>query len=127
MSEDEREIRALVATWMEETCAGNHERVLGLMSDEAVFLVPGAEPFGKAAFGAASQAMQGVVFEGTNEIHELEILGEVALLRSYIEVAVTPPGAATRRQAGYTLTVLRKEDDGRWRLYRDANLLTPRS
>jgi len=28
------------------------------------------------------------------------------------------------RRAGYTLTILRKGPDGRWRLARDANLLT---
>ncbi|TIP77049.1 MAG: DUF4440 domain-containing protein, partial [Mesorhizobium sp.] len=28
------------------------------------------------------------------------------------------------RQSGYTLTLLRKEADGEWRLARDANLLT---
>jgi len=27
------------------------------------------------------------------------------------------------RRSGYTLTILRKERDGRWRLARDANLL----
>ncbi|HXF53352.1 MAG TPA: hypothetical protein VNK52_04440 [Hyphomicrobiaceae bacterium] len=31
------------------------------------------------------------------------------------------------RRAGYTLTILRKERDGRWRLVRDANLLAPQS
>ena len=29
------------------------------------------------------------------------------------------------RRSGYTLTLLRKEPDGRWVLFRDANLLTP--
>jgi len=28
------------------------------------------------------------------------------------------------RRSGYTLTILRKEADGKWRLARDANLLT---
>jgi len=28
------------------------------------------------------------------------------------------------RRSGYTLTILRKEPDGRWRLARDANMLT---
>jgi len=37
---------------------------------------------------------------------------------------MTPPGGEAVRRAGYTLTLLRKEADGRWRLARDANLLT---
>ena len=38
---------------------------------------------------------------------------------------MTPPGGKPMRRAGYTLTILRKEADGRWLLARDANLLTP--
>jgi ketosteroid isomerase-like protein len=37
---------------------------------------------------------------------------------------MTPPGGAPLRRAGPTLTILRKEADGRWRLARDANLMT---
>ena len=40
-------------------------------------------------------------------------------------MTVSPPdGAKPVRRSGYTLTILRKERDGRWRLARDANLLT---
>ena len=35
-----------------------------------------------------------------------------------------PTEAEAVRRAGYTLTLLRKEADGQWRLARDANLLT---
>jgi ketosteroid isomerase-like protein len=37
---------------------------------------------------------------------------------------VTPPGGDPQHRAGDTLTILRKEADGRWRLARDANLLS---
>ena len=38
---------------------------------------------------------------------------------------VTPPGGqAMAPRAGYTMTILRKQDDGRWVVTRDANLLT---
>jgi ketosteroid isomerase-like protein len=39
-------------------------------------------------------------------------------------MTITPPGGAPMRRAGYTLTILRKGSDGRWRLARDANLLS---
>ncbi|MFL5195864.1 MAG: YybH family protein, partial [Microvirga sp.] len=57
-------------------------------------------------------------------IRELRILGDWAFMRNRIEIAVTPPGGDPQRRAGDTLTILRKEADGRWRLARDANLLT---
>ena len=47
-----------------------------------------------------------------------------AYLRNYIALTITPPDGAPMRRAGYTLTVLRKGQDGRWRLARDANLLS---
>jgi uncharacterized protein (TIGR02246 family) len=125
MTEDERAIRDLVATWMEASRAGDVETVLNLMADDVVFMVPGREPFGKEAFAAAAQSMKDVGMEGTSDIRELRVLGDWAWLRSYIEVTVTPPGGAKPvRRAGYTLTILRKEPDGRWVLARDANLLT---
>jgi uncharacterized protein (TIGR02246 family) len=127
MSEDERAIRDLVATWLTATEAGDLQTVLGLMTDDVVFMVPGREPFGKEQFAAAAAGMQGVRIEGTSDIRELRILGNWAYLRSHLQVATTPPGGSAVRRSGYTLTILRKGDDGKWRLARDANLLTPQA
>ena len=124
MSDDERAIRDLIATWMSASQAGDTDTVLSLMTDDVGFMVPGKEPFGKAAFAAASQDMKDVRIEGTSEIREVEVLGDWAYLRGHLQVAVTTPAGNTVRRAGYTLTILRKEPDGKWRLARDANLLT---
>ena len=127
MTDDERAIRDLIATWMSASQAGDTDTVLSLMTDDVVFMVPGQEPFGKAAFAAASQDMQGARIEGTSEIRELQVLGDWAYLRGHLRISVTPPGGTTVQRAGYTLTILRKEADGKWRLARDANLLTPQT
>lgn len=124
MSPDERAIRDLVDTWMKASRAGDTETVLGLMSDDVVFMVPGREPFGKQTFAANSRSMDGVRLEGTADIRELEVLGDWAWLRNFIEITITPPGGAPARRSGFTLTILRKEPDGRWVLARDANLVT---
>lgn len=125
VEEDERAIRELVSMWMFASKAGDTATVLGLMTDDVVFMIPGQKPFGKEAFAAASDAMKDMRIDGTSEIQEIRVLGDWAYVRNYIEVAVTPPGqAAARRRSGYTLTILRKEADGKWRLARDANLLT---
>src|SRR5919198_3366731 len=125
MTEDERAIHELVATWMSASQAGDVKTVLGLMADDAFFMVPGREPFGKEAFAAASEAMKGVRMEGSSEIRELRILGDWAYLRAHIAVTLTPPGGEPVRRSGHTLTLVRKGPDGRWRLFRDANLLAP--
>jgi len=127
MSDDERASRELVARWMAASQAGDTQTVLGLMTDDVVFMVPGREPFGKQEFAAASQGMQEVRIEGRSDIRELQVLGDWAYLRSYLEVSVTPPAGNTVRRAGYTLTILRKQPGGRWLLARDANLLNPQT
>ena len=123
MTDDERAIRELVATWMAVSQAGDVATVLGLIADDVVFMVPGREPFGKEAFAAASQAMKDMRLEGSYDIREIEVLGDWAYLRNYITMTITPPGGEPVRRAGYTLSILRKQSDGKWVLARDANLV----
>ena len=120
---DERAIRQLVATWMAASQTGDTAKVLSLMADDVIFQVPGREPFGKEAFANMSQGMKGVRMEGTSDIRELRVLGDWAYLRNHITITVTPPGGKPMKRAGYTLTILRKQN-GQWLLSRDANLLT---
>jgi uncharacterized protein (TIGR02246 family) len=127
MSDDERAIREVIATWMRASAAGDVAAVLELMTDDVVFLVPGQEPFGKEAFAAASNAMKGAALEGKSDPREIEVLGDWEYARSYLEIAMTPAGGTTVRRKGFTLSIFRKGGDGRWRLARDANLLTPTS
>ena len=125
MTGNEQAIRDLVSQWFTAGKAGDLETVLGLMADDVLFLVPGKEPFGKREFAASSTAMKGVRIDGVSEIVELEVLGGRAWMRCRLEVRMTPPGGAPMVRSGYTLTVLRKDPDGRWVILRDANLLGP--
>jgi uncharacterized protein (TIGR02246 family) len=124
MNDDERAIRNVVETWMTASKRGDVTTVLDLMADDVLFMVPGQKPFGKDAFAAASRGMKDVAIDGKSDIQEIRILGDWAYLRNYLEVTVTPPGGQPVRRSGYTLSILRKEADGQWRLTRDANLLT---
>jgi uncharacterized protein (TIGR02246 family) len=63
MSDDERDIRELIATWMESSMAGDVDAVLSLMTADVVLLVAGQEPFGREAFAATSNAMRGARLE----------------------------------------------------------------
>ena len=55
MSDDERAIRALVQEWMRASKAGDTAAVLDLMTDDVLFMTPGAEPFGKDARSASGR------------------------------------------------------------------------
>jgi uncharacterized protein (TIGR02246 family) len=123
MSDDERAIRDLVQTWLAATKAGDSATVLSLMADDMVFMVPGQKPFGKEAFAAASKSMEGVAFEGTSDVLEVRVLGDWAYMRTHLQVTMTPPGGQPVRRSGSTLSILRKEPDGRWVMTRDANML----
>ena len=125
MTNDEQAIRDVVAKWLAASKAGDTATVLGLMTDDVVFMVPGRPPFGKEAFSAASQKMRGTLVEGTSEIVEIKILGDWAWMRNKLRVVVTPEGGKPLAHSGYTLTILQKQPDGRWLLARDANLLVP--
>jgi uncharacterized protein (TIGR02246 family) len=104
--------------------AGDTAAVLELMTDDVMFMVPGREPFGKAAFGAASESMRGMSIDGRSDIQEIEVLGDRAWIRNRIDLTVTSPDGESIRRSGYTLTILRKCADRRWRLFRDANLVS---
>jgi uncharacterized protein (TIGR02246 family) len=124
MTTDERAIRELIATWMRASMAGDTDTVLSLMADDVVFMVAGQEPFGKEAFAAAANNMQGMCLEGTSDIRELQVLGDWAFARTYLQVTMTPPAGVPLRRQGYAMSIFRKGADGLWRLARDANLLT---
>jgi uncharacterized protein (TIGR02246 family) len=123
MIDDERAIRDLVASWMKASEAGDVQTVLSLMADDVIFTVPGREPFGKDAFRAASETMKNARMTGTSDICEIKVLGDWAYIRTYIEITTTPPGGNAMRRSGYTLSILRKQPDGKWALWRDANLV----
>jgi uncharacterized protein (TIGR02246 family) len=123
MTADERAIRDLVATWLAASKAGDLEKVLSLMADDVVFMVPGQKPFGKEVFAAASQGMKALRFEAVSEVLEIEVLGDIAWCRTHLTVTATPPNGTPVCRSGYTLSILRKRPDGGWRMFRDANLL----
>jgi uncharacterized protein (TIGR02246 family) len=125
--DDEAAIRAVVARWMEASRAGDLETVLDLMTDDAVFLLPGGRRMGKDEFANASRAMPGAPapkIDGVSEIEEVRVAGDWAFIRTRLSVTMTPPQGAPVERAGHTLTIFRREA-GRWRLARDANLLAP--
>jgi uncharacterized protein (TIGR02246 family) len=123
MSEDEQAIRELVDSWMDASRRGDTAAVLDLMTDDVLFMTPSREPFGKEAFRETSEAMRDVRMEGRAEVQELEVLAERAWIRNHIDLTLTPADGEPLHRSGYTLTILRKGDDGRWRLFRDANLV----
>jgi uncharacterized protein (TIGR02246 family) len=125
---EEQQIREIISTWISATAEGDLDRVLGLMAEDVVFLSAGQPPLrGRDAFESVSRSMAGKMrFEGQPDIQEIHVAGDYAFCWTRLHVTATPrdEGLPIRR-TGDVLSVFRKEQDGRWRLFRDANMLAP--
>lgn len=128
MQSDEQQIRQLVATWAAATESGDVDTILGLISDDVVFLVPGRTPMRKEEFASAMQSQtqkSAPKINISSEIQEIQLAGDWAFMWTKLFVKASPPdGTEPVERAGHTLTILRKTD-GQWLLARDANLLAP--
>lgn len=127
MRTDEQAIRDLIGNWMRATAAGDLPHVLSLMAEDVVFLTSGNPPIrGRDAFATSFQSMGPTVqIEGKSEVQEIQIMGDWAYWWSHLTVTITPKqGAPTKQKAGHILSIFRKQSDGGWLLYRDANMLT---
>ena len=128
MKTDEEQIRELVQTWISASKAGDIESVLSLMSEDAIFLMPGRPPMTRAEFRSASlaQAKAGSPqFEGHSDIQEIMVLGDWAFMWTKLKVILRLPNEIQPIiKEGPTLSVLKKEN-GKWVLARDANMLAP--
>src|SRR5581483_12470868 len=117
MPDDEQTIRDLIAEWHRASAAGDLFRVLELMADDVVFLGCGRPPMrGKEAFAADFRGVgQQFRMDGTNDIQEIRISGDTAYCWNHVSVTLTPiEGGAPLRRSGHTLTIFRKQADGRW-------------
>ena len=96
MSDDEKAIRELVATWLSATKAGDADTVLSLITDDVVFLQPGQPVMRKADFAAKSRAQsaQGAPrIDASSDIQEIKVLGDWAFMWTRLSVTMTPPAA----------------------------------
>src|SRR5690349_21167695 len=100
MLADEQAIRHLVSEWHRATAAGDVDTVLGLMSADVVFLVPGQPPMmGREAFGKSLRSMlQTHRIESSGDIHEIQISGDLAYCWSILHVRVIPLAGGEPRE-----------------------------
>src|SRR5262245_10267583 len=108
MQSDEEAIRGVVTRWLDASRSGDTKTILQLMTDDVVFMVPGAPPFGKEAFAQKSEQLEGVKVDGKSDIQEIKVLGDWAFIRNRLTVKMTSPDGRTNSRSGYTLTLLRK-------------------
>jgi uncharacterized protein (TIGR02246 family) len=124
---DDQKIRALIDAWGEASAAGDLAAQLNLMTHDVVFLISGRAPMRRDEFAAQFRTMMEIAtFNVRSNVQEITVSGDLAVCWNLLEVSFTPnEGGDIRKHAGNVLTALRRGPDGRWRIWRDANLLTP--
>jgi uncharacterized protein (TIGR02246 family) len=125
MTSDEANIAETHAHWIDAVNAGDLERLFDLMTDDAVFLAPGREPFGRDGFAAGFRDGHAQFrLRCVSELEEIAVVGDVgyAIARDSLSLESRAGGDAAKL-AGHRMTIYRKARDGRWRLARDAHTL----
>lgn len=124
-SSDEEAIRGLVDTWLIASERGDLPRMLNLLADDVIFMVPNKEPFGKEEFSRSYEETKGTKMKTESDIQEIKIIGDWAWMRNFLRVTFTDANGESSKHSGYVLTILNKRPGGSWVIARDANLLTP--
>ncbi len=128
MNDSEQAIRQWLEKWLRASAKGDHKTMAAMLTEDVVFLVPGQPPFGKKEFTAAWEGpMRGAKVECRADLLECIVSGEMACTRTRLAVNINTADGSVSRARGYTMSLFRKQHDGRWLLARDANLLTPES
>ena len=124
MTEAEKEIRAVMAGWLEASSRGDLEQIAALMTEDVLFLTSSQPPMSKAQFMALSQANLGrFEMEAVQETQEVQVSGDWAYARTHLRVEVRLEAGGTMVRSGPVLSVFRRTGQG-WQLHRDANMLT---
>ncbi|MFZ6741751.1 YybH family protein [Undibacterium sp. JH2W] len=120
-------IRNNIQLWQDATAAGDVDKLLDLMDEEVVFLIAGHPPMkGREQF---TQNLRNILqthhIASSAQIQEIVVQADLAYTWSYLQVEIIPKQAGPQmRRAGNVLSIWRLQADGKWRISRDANLLT---
>ena len=123
--DDKQAIRESVDAWLAASKKGDLSTMLDLLADDVLFIVAGKEPFGKETLASVNQQqMKDVEMDATIDIKEIEVAGDWAWTRSFLNITFTHEESAAKH-SGHILTIWQKNFDGRWVIKRDANFVKP--
>ncbi len=122
---NEDAIRERINEWLRASKDADLAALANLLDDDVLFVVQGRPPFGKKEFLAGGVAAP-FRFEWKVEVPEVVVHGDWGLTRVHLELEIMPaPDSEPMRLAGPAMSVWRKSADGRWVIWRDANMVRP--
>jgi uncharacterized protein (TIGR02246 family) len=101
--DDEQAIREAISEWLAASKEGDAQALAAILDEDALFVVLGRPPFGKAEFlaGASGKPHR---FDSTLDVREVTVNGDWALTRAQLAIDVTTTkGAKTARFNGARL------------------------
>jgi uncharacterized protein (TIGR02246 family) len=121
--QDKASIRAVDEAWAGAATAGNGEAIAALYAPNAVLLPPG-EPMVKAEAAKKYWVDFANGFSGPTQLNTLAVegSGDVATAIGTYKMSLTPKKAGAKplpTEEGKYLEVLKRQDDGSWRLVYD--------
>jgi len=104
--------------------SGEIEHLKSLMDEQCIVLPPDSEPESGRAYldrladsGKDAQSQEQIL-ELTQDWEELQLFGEYAYERGIVRYAVRDVNGEIVRETQRLLRILRRQDDGSWRVYR---------
>src|SRR5689334_954256 len=90
--DDRQKSREVIENWIAATKAGDVDRLIPLMAEDVVFLLPGQPPMqGRDMFVAGFRAAaRDFWMECTSDIQEIETAGDIGYCWQHLSVKVTP-------------------------------------
>ena len=122
---DEQKIRDVIKTWGVASEAGDLDTLLTLMADDVIFLTAGNRSMSRVDFASGFSNMnKSFRITVRSDVQEISVEGNLAVCWNRLSIEMLPLGQGKpAAYSGSVLTVLRRGDDGSWRIWRDANLL----
>lgn len=118
----EDEIRAAFATWTEDFNAGRTERICDLFARDLIADFRGASERGyerQCQMLHAALTDKGRRFHNALTIRDIAVSGDIAVVRVvWTQIVQDRAGGKETRTVEAGLDVLRREADGRWRIFR---------
>jgi len=128
-SADHQAIRKLTADWLAAVRTKDIARLVGMVTDDAVFLPPGFPPIrGKQAVEAMYRNLfpQFSSVEQAASIEEVEIAGDWAYTWGTERFVLNPLGGGPPiEMQGRGMSILRRQPDGSWKFARGINSSQP--
>ena len=126
---DEQAIRKLTEDWLAAVRDRDVARLIGMVTDDVVFLPPGFPPIrGTPAVEAMYHNFfpQFAGVEQAATIEEVEVAGDWAFTWGFESLSLLPKtGGAGIQMQGKGMSILRRQADGSWKFARGINNSAP--